>query len=91
MLKEVVSKFDEIKLAYLFGSYAESKAMPVSDLDIAVLTEESKVIPYLTAELSRVLGIAYRLRIKRWYQANLNNEKPEYKPIIKMVAAKGAW
>lgn len=30
-----------------------------------------------------LLGIAYRLRVKRWYQANLNKEKAEYKPIIK--------
>jgi len=57
ILKEVVVKFSEVQFAYLFGSYAEGRAMPVSDLDIAVLTKESRVIPYLTAELSRVLDI----------------------------------
>jgi len=30
-----------------------------------------------------LLGIAYRLRVKRWYQANLNKERPSYKPLIK--------
>lgn len=27
-------------------------------------------------------GIAYRLRILKWYQDNLNNDKPNYRPII---------
>ncbi len=27
-------------------------------------------------------GIAYRLRIIKWYQENLNNNKPKYEPII---------
>ncbi|MEM3676763.1 MAG: HepT-like ribonuclease domain-containing protein [Candidatus Bathyarchaeia archaeon] len=57
MLREVLAKFGEIKFACLFGSYCEDRAMPASDLDMAVLTGESRVIPYLTAELSRVLGI----------------------------------
>ena len=30
-----------------------------------------------------ILGIVYRLRVKRWYQANLHNEQCVYKPIIK--------
>ena len=29
-------------------------------------------------------GIAYRLRIKKWYQKNLDNERPHYKPIIRI-------
>jgi glycosyltransferase involved in cell wall biosynthesis len=29
-----------------------------------------------------LLGIAYRLRIRRWYQKNINEPKPLYKPII---------
>ena len=56
LLKQVMVKFSEVQFAYLFGSYAEGKAMPVSDLDIAILTKDKKVIPYLTAELSKVLG-----------------------------------
>jgi len=30
-----------------------------------------------------LLGIVYRLRVKRWYQYNLNNRKAKYKPLIK--------
>ena len=29
------------------------------------------------------LGIAYRLRIKHWYQANLDNPTAEYKPLVR--------
>lgn len=57
MLKGAVAKFSDVQLAYLFGSYAEDKAMPASDLDVAVLVKERGVIPYFTAEFSRVLGI----------------------------------
>ncbi len=57
IIKEVISGFDEVKLAYLFGSYAEGKAMPISDIDIAVLTGQQKVIPYLTAEISKALKV----------------------------------
>lgn len=57
ILKGVISRFNEIKLAYLFGSYAEGKAMPVSDLDVAVLTEQQKTIPHLSAELSEALKV----------------------------------
>jgi predicted nucleotidyltransferase len=57
ILKEVVSRFEEIKLAYLFGSYAEGKAMPASDLDIAILTEQQKTIPHLLAGMSKALNL----------------------------------
>ena len=30
-----------------------------------------------------LLGITYRLRVKRWYQSNLNNDRPFYVPIVK--------
>jgi len=30
-----------------------------------------------------LLGIAYRLKVKRWYQENLNKRHVEYKPLIK--------
>jgi uncharacterized protein YutE (UPF0331/DUF86 family)/predicted nucleotidyltransferase len=57
ILKEVVSRFEEIKLAYLFGSYAEGKAMPASDLEIAILTEQQKTIPHLLAGMSKALNL----------------------------------
>jgi len=57
ILRGVLSKFNEVKLAYLFGSYAWGKAMPISDLDIALLIEQRKAIPHLMAELSKALNI----------------------------------
>jgi len=30
-----------------------------------------------------ILGISYRLRIKKWYQKNHNKKNPKYKPIIR--------
>ncbi len=57
VLKGVVAKFSDVQLAYLFGSYAEGRAMPASDLDIAVLTRKNGIIPYLTAEISNALKI----------------------------------
>ncbi|MEN2974189.1 MAG: nucleotidyltransferase domain-containing protein [Candidatus Caldarchaeales archaeon] len=56
-LKKVLSRFDDVRLAYLFGSYAEGREMPISDLDIAILTRDRKVISYLTAEISKTLKI----------------------------------
>jgi len=39
-LKSYFARFPEIKIAYLFGSYAAGKNNKMSDLDIAVLLEE---------------------------------------------------
>jgi len=36
-LLDVVEQFDEVRLAYLFGSVAAGSARPSSDLDVAVL------------------------------------------------------
>src|SRR5439155_12838781 len=30
-----------------------------------------------------LLGISYRLHIKRWYQSNLNSSDPNYYPLLK--------
>ncbi len=57
-LREVFSRFHEVELAYLFSSYAKGRGMPASDVDLAVLVNDRKVIPYLSAEISRVLKLA---------------------------------
>lgn len=56
-LRDVITKFEDIQLAYLFGSYAEDRATQLSDLDIAILTRSRKTIPFLTAKLSKTLEI----------------------------------
>ncbi|MEM4970831.1 MAG: nucleotidyltransferase domain-containing protein [Sulfolobales archaeon] len=50
MLREVVSRFSEVRLAYLFGSYAMGRETPASDIDIAVLVESKDLSPF---QLSR--------------------------------------
>ena len=34
--------------------------------------------------LTDMIGIAYRLRILRWYQKNLNNKSASYKPLLRL-------
>jgi len=31
-----------------------------------------------------LMGIVYRLRLKRWYQKNLNSQEPKYEPVLKL-------
>lgn len=57
-LRKIVEKYPEIKLMYLFGSYAENRAMPISDIDIAVIATRRSVIPHLVADIAKELGIA---------------------------------
>ena len=56
-LKRIASRHPELKLMYLFGSYAKGKEMPISDIDIAVITSDMKIIPELTAEIAKELNI----------------------------------
>ena len=56
-LREILSKYPSVKLAYLFGSYARGDARPLSDLDIAVLAEDLGVVLDVSAEVSKTLNI----------------------------------
>lgn len=40
-LENIFSQYNEIKAAYLFGSYAENKENKYSDLDIALVVEDN--------------------------------------------------
>ncbi len=58
-LREVVEEFDEVRLAYLFGSVAAGSAGPSSDLDVAVLLTPGAgqaVLDRLIDELERASG-----------------------------------
>jgi len=57
VLRRVVERYPEIKLMYLFGSYAEGRAVPASDIDIAVVTSKPSVIPHVVAEVAEELQI----------------------------------
>lgn len=54
-IRKTVSAFDGVELAILFGSYAEGRQTPVSDVDIAVLTEKEEVRPRLRMALAEAL------------------------------------
>jgi len=58
-LRELVEGFDEVRLAYVFGSVAAGTARPSSNLDVAVLlipTAGRSVLDRLTEKLERASG-----------------------------------
>jgi len=57
VLRRVAERYPQVKLMYLFGSYAERRAAPASDIDIAVVTAKPSVIPHVAAELAEELQI----------------------------------
>jgi predicted nucleotidyltransferase len=42
-LKEYFEKHSEIEVAYIFGSVAQGKITPLSDIDIAILVDNQKI------------------------------------------------
>lgn len=56
-IKPILEARPEIKLAYLYGSHAYGKPTPLSDVDIALLTEDRAVIPYIAAEVAKALNM----------------------------------
>ena len=56
-IKPILKAHPEIKLAYLYGSHAHGKPTPLSDLDIALLTDDRAIIPHITAEIAKTLNI----------------------------------
>lgn len=51
-LRRIVDKLSGIDVLILFGSYAENRATPLSDIDIAVLTENRNVVTELKRKLA---------------------------------------
>ena len=56
-LRRVAERYPQVRLVYLFGSHAEGRASPASDVDVAIVTAEYRVIPHLVADLARELGV----------------------------------
>jgi len=56
-LADVVSGVKGVKLAFLFGSYARGKAMPASDVDLAVVAEEPKTLVELRVAVAKALNM----------------------------------
>jgi len=58
VLRKVAERYPEIRLLYLFGSYAEDRAMPASDIDIAFAASRYSVIPHFIADVAKELRIS---------------------------------
>jgi len=61
---------------------AKLKGMRVVELPVTVKLRTGFSARNVLRMVIDVLGIAYRLRIIRWYQRNIDNEKAEYTPVI---------
>ena len=58
LLRDIFSKYQEVKLVYLYGSYAKSSQGPLSDIDIAIMTDDPSIILDVSAEIAHVLKIS---------------------------------
>jgi len=56
--------------------------MRIAELPASVTLESSFRSRNILRMLVDVLGIAYRLRIKRWYQKNMGDPSSKYRPIL---------
>lgn len=57
--------------------------LKVVELPVTIRLNASFSIRSISRMTIDLLGIAYRLRIKHWYQKNLNNQNAKYSPLIK--------
>lgn len=84
-LKEIVDictpilKKYNIKKAYIFGSYARGEATEKSDIDIMIMTKDSKIVTLLNLsqlelELEEKLGKIIDIVIEETYTDEINNE-----------------
>lgn len=74
------------RYAYDVEILAVAQLLKLNVVELPVRIEQNsrfsvRSVMYMLIDLS---GIAYRLRIKKWYQKNLNNKKPAYEPLIKI-------
>jgi len=57
--------------------------MRIVDLPVRVHQSVLFSVRHIARMLVDMAGIAYRLRVLRWYQKNANNQRASYKPIIR--------
>jgi predicted nucleotidyltransferase len=85
LLKENMSKFGDINLAFIFGSFASQKAGPDSDIDVLIVgnINEEDLIPEFN-ELERKLSreINYILLNDAEYKEKISNQDPFIKQIL---------
>lgn len=57
--------------------------MKVVELPVAIRLGALFSVRHIVRIFVDLMGIVYRLRVKRWYQANLHNSQAEYRPLIR--------
>lgn len=57
--------------------------MKIVELPVTVHMDAGFSVRHIARMVVDLLGITYRLRIKHWYQKNLNNQAAKYVPFIK--------
>jgi len=62
---------------------AQLLKMRIVELPLTVHQGAHFEVKHIVRMAVDLLGITYRLRVKHWYQKNLNNRYAEYKPLIK--------
>jgi len=65
---EELKRYHEVKAIILFGSYAKGKVKPLSDVDIAVLLEDSDLEAEITSFSSNVLDVVNFSRLPLYIQ-----------------------
>lgn len=63
---------------------AQLLRVKIIELPVEIKLSASFSVRAILRMLIDLLGITYRLRVKRWYQRNINNLNAEYKPILKL-------
>jgi len=56
-LKDIFAGHSRVSAAYLYGSYSTGRQTPISDIDIAVVSDERGVLLDISAEISRELNV----------------------------------
>ncbi len=58
--------------------------MRIYEMPVVIIQGKGFPLKSILYMLIDLMGIIYRLRIKKWYQKNLQNGKPKYKPILNL-------
>lgn len=77
LVKRYAFDVEVLALATLMG-------MRIEELPADITQTASFGLRSVLYMLIDLMGIVYRLRIKKWYQKNLDNERPTYRPLLRV-------
>ncbi|AXV39081.1 nucleotidyltransferase domain-containing protein [Methanobacterium sp. BAmetb5] len=85
LLKENVKKWGQIKLAFIYGSYATKEAGPGSDIDVFMvgdIDEDALITEFNTLERKLSREINYIILSNEEYHEKIHNNDPFIKEIL---------